>query len=294
MVARVGDAVAAAASANRIANTTTGRSAPWVAAASGFAGTSDSSHSANDCRGFASRIRAASAAPAGSGGALTPRPPRSPNTAIVSGIATTASAASIRTNTLIVLPPRRPIARISLADATPVTITDTTSGRTVMRIAFTQSVPRRPMVSEARTSAALSLPATAIPRARAAPRQMRTRRLSFIPARLHHQVAAIDVQRRAGDVPSGFRRDEADEIGNLERRAETRHRVGGRQAREHFGGGVLAGQLRVDHPRADGVHRDSELAQLLRGSPGQAEQTRLRSRVMRPAEGAHHPTGGGR
>src|SRR5262245_62840926 len=32
-------------SANRIANTTTGRSAPWVAAASGFAGTSDSSHS---------------------------------------------------------------------------------------------------------------------------------------------------------------------------------------------------------------------------------------------------------
>jgi len=81
-----------------------------------------------------------------------------------------------------VRPPSRPIALTSLADATPVMMSETTSGMTVMRIAFTHSVPIGAMLSATRRSGAPPYAPIAMPPATAAPREMRTRVLSFIRA----------------------------------------------------------------------------------------------------------------
>src|SRR6266850_1975029 len=73
IVSRVAGADLAAASANRSVNTMIGSMEPPEAAAMGFVGTSETSHPASDCFGSAARSRAASAAPAGRGGAFTRR-----------------------------------------------------------------------------------------------------------------------------------------------------------------------------------------------------------------------------
>ena len=57
----------------------------------------------------------------------------------------------------------RPIDRMSDADATPVISSDTTSGMTVIRMAFTQSVPIGATASAARSSVALPEAAMAMP-----------------------------------------------------------------------------------------------------------------------------------
>ena len=141
IVSRVAGAALAAASANRSVNTMIGSMEPPEAAAMGFVGTSETSHPASDCFGSAARSRAASAAPAGRGGAFTPRAPNSPKTALVMGTTTTARNISIATKTSSVLPPSRPTAFTAVADATLVTMSDTMSGITVIRIAFTQMAP---------------------------------------------------------------------------------------------------------------------------------------------------------
>src|SRR5207248_11727786 len=101
--------------------------------------------------------------------------------------------------TASVRPPSRHTALTSDADATPVMTRETTSGITVIRIAFTQSVPTGAMASAAWSSDGLCVAAMAIPPARPTPSPTRTCVLSFIRL-LHHEVATIDVERRAGDV----------------------------------------------------------------------------------------------
>ena len=43
--------------------------------------------------------------------------------------------------------------------------------------------------------------------------------------RSHHQVAAVDVERRAGDVAGSLGGGEANQIGDFERSAEPRHGI---------------------------------------------------------------------
>jgi hypothetical protein len=91
------------------------------------------------------------------------------------GIMTTAVPARSSTKTRRVRPPMRLIDVMSVAEATPVMRSDTTNGITVMRMAFTQSVPNGAMKSAARTSDSLPEAAIAIPTMIAAPKAMRTR-----------------------------------------------------------------------------------------------------------------------
>jgi hypothetical protein len=83
-------------------------------------------------------------------------------------------------NTSSVRPPSRPIAFTSVADATPVMISETTSGITVIRIAFTHSVPIGASESAARSRASLPDAAINAPPTTAAPSATRTRVLSFM------------------------------------------------------------------------------------------------------------------
>ena len=92
-----------------------------------------------------------------------------------------------------------PIDFMSVADATPVTISATTSGITVMRIAFTHSVPMGTRASAAFTSDSFPDAAMRIPPPTAAARATTIRVLSFIA--LHHEVAAVDVEGGAVYVP---------------------------------------------------------------------------------------------
>ena len=62
------------------------------------------------------------------------------------------ATASMLMKTASVRPPSRPTALTSDADATPVMTRETTSGITVIRIAFTQSVPTGAMASAALSS----------------------------------------------------------------------------------------------------------------------------------------------
>jgi hypothetical protein len=100
-----------------------------------------------------------------------------------SGIAIKVAAVSIRTKTSSVRPPRRLIDPTFDVDATPVITSEMTSGMTVMRIAFTHSVPAGAMASTARSSVLLPVAPIARPTASPAPRPTRTRVLSFIGRR---------------------------------------------------------------------------------------------------------------
>ncbi len=139
------------ASARSNVNRTSGTMEPLAAAATGFCGRSDVSHAPNvwlcPGRDLAGRFggagrerrcarRWAGAQRAVARAASRPRQPRPAAT----------------TNTSSVRPPSRPIAFMSVADATPVMSSDTTSGMTVMRMAFTHSVPIGAMKSAAASS----------------------------------------------------------------------------------------------------------------------------------------------
>ena len=118
---------------------------------------------------------------------------RSARSADAIGITTAATEASIRPNTISVRPPSRPIDRTSEADATPVMSRETTSGMTVMRIAFTHIVPMGVRRSAAWTSDALPDAPMMAPTATAEPSAMRTRVLSFMAGGLairKHEGAA--------------------------------------------------------------------------------------------------------
>src|SRR5205823_3544319 len=121
--------------------------------------------------------------------------------------------------------PIRPIARRSAAPATPVTSSETTSGITVIRIALIQRTPTGVIASAARSRRASPEAATAAPAPRAAPSAIRTRVLSFIPSS-HHQVAAVDVEDRPGDITRRLGGGEADRVGHFPRGAEAGHRIG--------------------------------------------------------------------
>src|SRR4029077_20151072 len=104
--------------------------------------------------------------------------------------------------------------------------------------------------------------------------------------RSHHQVAAVDVEGRAGDVAGSVGGGEANQISDFERSAEPRHRIARGQAFDQLVRGMFTRQLGVDHTGADGVYGDAELAELLRGRTCQSEQSGLRRRVVRTSERA--------
>src|SRR4029453_15683479 len=70
--------------------------------------------------------------------------------------------------------------------------------------------------------------------------------------RSHHQVTAIDVEGRAGDVAGGFGCGEANQIGDFERGAETAHRIARGETFEQLAGGMFARPLGLDTPAARG------------------------------------------
>src|SRR5262249_20705802 len=109
----------------------------------------------------------------------------------------------------------RPIVEMSEADATAEMSSEATSGMTVIRIAFTKSVPIGATVSAVVSRLPLCEAAMAMPHNRPAMSATRTRVPSFT-SHLHHQVAAIDVERRTGVVSRAFRCGEADQVGDLE------------------------------------------------------------------------------
>jgi hypothetical protein len=76
--------------------------------------------------------------------------------------------------------------------------------------------------------------------------------------RSHHQVAAVDVEGRAGDVAGGLRGGEANQIGDFESGAEARHGIARGETLEQLVRGMFARQLGIDHAGTDGVHGDAE------------------------------------
>src|SRR6202040_3021399 len=115
------------------------------------------------------------------------------------------------------------------------------------------------------------------------------------PARdSHHQVAAVDVDRRAGDVAGPLGGKKTDQFGHLGGGAQARHGEGPNVDGQLLGGGVLAGQLGVDQAWTDRVDGDAERAELLRGGAGEAEEAGLGGGVVGAAQGAHALAGGRR
>ena len=156
-----------------------GTMAPFAAAAIGFAGSSEPTHDANVCAcPPLARSRAASAAPGGSAGRAASG--SSANTDGASGMTTTAMPTSRRMNTEQRARAHRPIAFTSVADAMPVMMSETISGITVMRMAFTHSTPIGAMASAARSAWPFPLAAMTAPTAMAATSATRTRVPSFI------------------------------------------------------------------------------------------------------------------
>src|SRR6185437_9013040 len=238
----------------------------------------------------------ASAAPAGSVGfaPAVDGKGRSANSDGASGTTIAAVAANNSPNTTSVRPPSRPIAPTSVADAMPVTRSETTSGMTVIRIAFTQRVPTGVSASAASSSDVLPDAAMSAPPPIATPNGARTRALSSIRwprGGSHHEIAAVDVERRAGDVARGLGGGEANEVGDFPSRPEARDGISSRESLEQLGRRVLVGQLGVDHARTHRVHGDAEPSELFRGSARQPEQTGLRRRVVGAAQRAHHTAG---
>ena len=185
------------ASASRIVNTTSGSIAPVAAAAMGFCGTSDVSQLAEAVPGFGGGdLPAAAAAPSGSGGRTEPVAGSIAKRVIAAGMNRSAVTASCATKMAIVRPPIRPIDARFLVDAIPVISREITSGITVIRIAFTQSVPIGATRSAACRRARLPEAAIAAPARSASAERDEDGDAAFHAAILHHQVAAVDVERR--------------------------------------------------------------------------------------------------
>src|ERR1700730_11999466 len=109
-----------------------------------------------------------------------------------------------------------------------------------------------------------------------------------------HQVATVDVDRRAGDVAGSLGGEKTDQFGHLGGGAEARDGEGPGVDGQLLGRGVLAGQLGVDQARTDRVDGDPVRAELLRGGAGEAEKTGLGGGVVGAAQGAHTLAGGRR
>ena len=187
---------------------------------------------------------------------------------------TIASPMIRRRNTTNVRPPSRPIALTSLAEATPSDdAAETTNGITVMRMAFTHNAPDRARSNRRRGQRVVPDDTNQHTADDCRPQGDQNPRAFFHERgmrRLHHQVAAGDVQRRTGHVTSLLRRRKAHQVGHFDRGSETRNGIARREALEQLRRRVFVGELRIDHPRTDGVHRDAELAELLRGGPASA------------------------
>ena len=178
---RVSGALRAMATAKSRVKMISGSIAPLAAAAIGLVGTSDVSQVATVCTcPLEATWLAASAAPAGSDGRAPIACGNNPNTSGARGMTTAATDALSRINTSSDLPPMRPMAFTSLADATPVMSSEITSGMTVIRIAFTHSVPIGAMASAAVVSGTLPDALMIVPSRMAAMSATRTRVLSFI------------------------------------------------------------------------------------------------------------------
>src|SRR3954469_2943402 len=105
---------------------------------------------------------------------------------------------------------------------------------------------------------------------------------------LHHEIAAVDIERRPGDVARRFGRGEANEVGDFQWSAKARNGVRGGQTLEQLRSRMLVRKLRVDHARTHRVYGNAELSQFFRGGSGQSEQTSLRRRIVRAAQRADH------
>src|SRR5260221_5481891 len=139
-------------------------------------------------------------------------------------------------------------------DATPVMTSETTSGITVIRIALTHNEPTGAMASTAPRSVELCVAATISPMARPRPRPTRTRVPSFNRGSLHHQVAAVDIQRRTGDVRRAFGGGKTDQISDFERSAEAGHWIALGQPIELLRWRAFSRDVRVDHALTHSRH----------------------------------------
>src|SRR5262249_10580140 len=116
----------------------------------------------------------------------------------------------------------------------------------------------------------------------------------IVQRKSHHQVAAVDIERSAGDITGGFGSGKTTQIGDFKSGAEARHRITCGEPLEQVVRGIFAREFSIDHTRADSVYSDAEFSELLRSRACQSEQSGLRCRVMRTAKRAHHPPSGGR
>ena len=160
--------------ANSSTNRMNGTMAPSAAALTGLLGSSDVNHDATvGAWPPLTTSRAASAAPGGSAG-RAPFGIREKSNGIA-GITIAAAPMSSARNTTSALAPMRPMSRTSDADATPVTMSATRSGMTVMRMAVTQRIPTGASASATRSACVFPDDAMITPRRTAEPRAARTR-----------------------------------------------------------------------------------------------------------------------
>ena len=178
---RVADSTRVSASENRIVNSTSCMSAPFAAAAIGLVGSRELTHAPTDCTGPAFAISlVTSAAPGGSAGCTPPLDGSAPNAIGASGTAIAATKVRSPKNTSSVRRPTVPRLCMSPAEPSPVMISDTTSGMTVMRMAFTQREPIGARKSTAASSWGFPSALTPMPRSIANTRASRTRDVDFI------------------------------------------------------------------------------------------------------------------
>ena len=63
----------------------------------------------------------------------------------------------------------------------------------------------------------------------------------------HHQVAAVDIERSAGDVTGGLGSGKANQIGDFKSGAEAWHRITRGESLEQVVRGMFARQFGIDH-----------------------------------------------
>jgi hypothetical protein len=92
-----------------------------------------------------------------------------------------------------------------------------------------------------------------------------------LPSRrsLHHEIAAFDIERCAGDIAGLLGGEEADQVRDFERLAEALDRKAAGIGREVVGRGMFPRQLGIDQPRADGIDRNPIRPKLLGRGAGQ-------------------------
>jgi len=213
------------ASASRIGEHDERSIAPVAAAATGFCGTSDVSQLAKPFPGFGGReLSGGSRGAFGSGGRTEPVAGSMAKTATAAGMKMSAVTASCATKMAIVRPPIRPIDERFSGGRDPRDQERDHEWNHGHADGVDPQSAGGAMRSAAWRRAGLPEAAIAAPFTRARASATRTATLLFIPPILHHQVTAVDVQGRSGDVAGGVRGGEADEIRDLAGRAQARHR----------------------------------------------------------------------